>query len=418
MATEFIINFLIGFMSAVLASIAFFWLFYTKQISKLTQKSTLRISELEEESKVRLEEIYTLRIQHTKDQEELKRLKDELLKQTHHKEEQLITFENIAQKILDEKSQKIEQSQQHNLSQILEPFKENIKTFNQKIESYYQDEAKERFSLTKEIERLHSLNEQISQDAINLTKALKGDNKVQGDWGEYILERVLESSGLQKGREYEIQQEYKDTLGNRMRPDVIVHLPDQKDVIVDSKLSLTAYEKYHTSEEDEKEDYLKKHLDSIYTHIRQLSSKNYHKLNGIKTLDFVLMFIPIEAAFLLALEKDKTLYEKAYNQNIILVSPSTLLAVLRTIQNSWRYEYQNKNAHLIAKKAGDMHDKFIGFVEEMQTIEKSLQKAQLSYTNAFKKLSSGKGNLVTRAKQLKALDNGYSEKESKRLFEE
>lgn len=416
--TEFIINFLIGFLTAILVSVTIFWFLYTSKVETLKRLFAQDFQAKEQESRAILNELYTLRIEHAKNNEQLKRAKEELFESNNNKETQLNAFENIAQKILEDKSQKMQQSHQNNLSQILLPFKENIQAFNKKIETYYQDEAKERFSLTKEIEKLHTLNEQISQDAINLTNALKGDNKVQGDWGEYILERVLESSGLQKGREYEVQKEFKDDLGNRLRPDVIVHLPDEKDIIIDSKLSLNAYEKFHTCDPIEQDDHLKRHLDSIYAHIKHLSNKNYHKLPEVKTLDFVLLFIPIEAAFLLAVQKDKTLYEKAYSQNIILVSPSTLLAVLRTIQNSWRYEYQNKNVHIIAKKAGDMHDKFIAFVDEMQMIEKSLQKAQMSYNDAFKKLSSGKGNLINRAKQLKALDGVYHKKSQKSLFEE
>jgi DNA recombination protein RmuC len=314
--------------------------------------------------------------------------------------------------------QKNSKTSQLHLTTILQPFKENIKDFNLKIENYYKDESKERFSLVKEIEKLNLLNRQISQDAINLTNALKGDNKIQGDWGEYILERVLENSGLKKGREYEIQKEFKDENGRSLRPDVIIHLPDKKDIIIDSKLSLTAYEMYHSCQENEKDFYLQKHLSSIQTHIKLLSQKAYEKKIDINTLDFVLMFIPIEAAFLLAVQMDSGLYERAYSQNIILVSPSTLLAVLRTIQNSWRYEYQNNNAQLIAKKAGDMHDKFVGFVNEMQNVESSLLKAQNSYNDAFKKLSSGKGNLISRAKHLKELDGVYHKKETKELLEE
>lgn len=386
---DFFINYFIGFFSALLLFFGFFWIYFQKN---------------ERRSRAIIKRFYELKVEYARLQEQLQGAKNsnDMLK---------VEFENIANNIMLKNSK----TSQLHMANILQPFKENIKEFNLKIENYYKDESKERFSLVKEIEKLRLLNTQISQDAINLTNALKGDNKIQGDWGEYILERVLENSGLKKGREYEIQKEFKDEEGVRLRPDVIIHLPDKKDIIIDSKLSLTAYEMYHSSDENEKDFHLQKHLSSIHTHIKLLSQKEYEKKIDINSLDFVLMFIPIEAAFLLAVEMDRGLYERAYSQNIILVSPSTLLAVLRTIQNSWRYEYQNKNAHLIAKKAGDMHDKFVGFINEMQNVESSLLKAQNSYNDAFKKLSSGKGNLINRAKELKELDGVYHKKETKEV---
>jgi DNA recombination protein RmuC len=298
------------------------------------------------------------------------------------------------------------------MQNIINPFKQNIKEFNEKIENYYLSESKERFSLTKEIKNLKELNYKISQDAINLTNALKGDNKLQGNWGELILQRVLENSGLKEGREYEIQKEYRDKNDDKYRPDVIVHLPDKKHIIIDSKVSLIAYEKYfnENSSIEDKNNYLKEFLNSINLHIRSLSSKSYQELKTINSLDYVLMFIPIEGAFMLALDKDRDLYNRAYQYNIILVSQSTLLVVLRTIENSWRFEYQNKNAQIIAKKAGDLYDKFAGFLEEMQKIDNSLHKAQQSYNDAFKKLSSGKGNLMNRANELKELEGVYNKK--------
>lgn len=417
MNTDFLLNFLIGFLSASLVGFGLFWYYFTQKVGSLKYRYNSMLRESEEENRVMRNELYALRINHAKLEENHQSLIRELDRAENNKDQMRLEFENIAQHVLEQSSQKMQATNHQTLSHVLEPFKENIKQFNEKIENYYRDEVKERFSLTKEIEKLYSLNQQISKDAINLTNALKGDSKMQGDWGEYILERVLENSGLTKGREYEIQQEFRDRHGNRLRPDVIVHLPDSKDVIIDSKLSLNAYERYHNSDDVvAREEALQAHLQSINTHIKQLSNKNYQKLDKINTLDFVLMFIPIEAAFLLAVEKDNHLYERAYTQNIILVSPSTLLAVLRTIQNSWRYEYQNKNAELIAKKAGDMYDKFVAFVDEMQMVEKSLIKAQQSYESAFKKLSSGKGNLITRSKQLKELDGVYYHKETNEII--
>ncbi len=394
---DFYLNYFIGFLTALLIGFVLFWRYYLQK---------------EKESRAVIEAYQAVKIEHAVAQEKIDNIQNTNLQL---KEQ----FENIANSILEKNSKKIVLENQTNLTQILQPFKDNINAFNQKIETYYHDESKERFSLIKEIEKLQTLNQKISDDATNLTNALRGDNKIQGDWGEYILERVLESSGLKKDREYEIQKEFNGVVGEKLRPDVIVHLPDKKDIIIDSKLSLVSYERYHVSEDpDDREENLLSHLYSINNHIKQLSSKRYQDIPSINTLDFVLMFIPIESAFLLAVEKDRTLYERAYNQNIILVSPSTLLAVLRTIQNSWRYEYQNKNAQMIAKKAGDMHDKFVSFVDEMLLVEKSLAKAHSSYEDAFKKLSTGKGNLINRSRELKELDGVYHKKEQNKLLEE
>ncbi len=394
---DFYLNYFIGFLTALLIGFAFFWRYYIKR---------------EQESRALIEAYQAIQIEHAVAKEKINSIQNSNVQL---KEQ----FENIANAILEKNSKKMLFENQTSLSQILQPFKENINAFNQKIETYYHDESKERFSLIKEIEKLQLLNQKISDDANNLTNALKGDNKVQGDWGEFILERVLESSGLKKGREYEIQKEFEGVVGQKLRPDVVVHLPDKKDIIIDSKLSLVSYERFHVStDHEDREENLLSHLFSINNHIKQLSTKRYQDIPNINTLDFVLMFIPIESAFLLAVEKDRTLYERAYSQNIILVSPSTLLAVLRTIQNSWRYEYQNKNAQMIAKKAGAMHDKFVSFVDEMLLVEKSLTKAQNSYEDAFKKLSSGKGNLINRSRELKELDGVYHKKEQNKLLEE
>lgn len=394
---DFYLNYFIGFFVALLIGFALFWRYYIKK---------------EQESRALIKAYQDIQIKHAVAQEKIENIQNS---NTQLKEQ----FENIAHSILEKNSKKMLFENQTTMAQILQPFKENLNNFNQKIETYYHDESKERFSLIKEIEKLQLLNQKISDDATNLTNALKGDNKIQGDWGEYILERVLESSGLKKGREYEIQKEFNGVRGEKLRPDVIIHLPDKKDIIIDSKLSLVSYERFHASSDlEDKEKNLSSHLYSINNHIKQLSIKRYQDIPNINTLDFVLMFIPIESAFLLAVEKDRTLYERAYRQNIILVSPSTLLAVLRTIQNSWRYEYQNKNAQMIAKKAGDMHDKFVSFVDEMLLVEKALVKAHSSYEDAFKKLSSGKGNLVNRSRELKELDGVYHKKEQNIRLEE
>jgi DNA recombination protein RmuC len=402
-----IFSFFIGFLVALLFSIIIFYYIYNDATTHL-KKYIIQLHEesrgVKEDLTHKTERLQQQEIEIAKLAQELSFAKEKIAFLQQTKEEIKEEFENIAREVIENKSDTVSQKQQESLKLLLMPFAENIKSFQQKVEHFYMQESRERYSLIQEIHTLKNLNERISQDAVNLTNALKGDNKLQGNWGELILEKVLENSGLTKGREYEIQKAYKDEKGKIFKPDVIIHLPEKKDVIIDSKVSLKAYEQFHSAtEEEEKERYLKSHLDSVYMHIKTLSQKNYEKLEGIRTLDFVLLFIPIEAAFMTAIEADGSLYEKAYQKNIILVSPSTLLAVLRTIEHSWRYEYQNKNAKEIARKAGDLYDKFRGFLDSMQTIERSLHKAQHAYNEAFKRLSSGKGNLLDRAKELKEM---------------
>jgi len=315
-----------------------------------------------------------------------------------------LEFQNLANKIFEDKSQKFTDQNKENLDNVLKPVREQLIEFKKKIEDVYDKESKERVTLLSEIGHLKNLNERISEDAINLTNALKGQSKTRGSWGEMILERVLEQSGLQKGREYEVQAMHTSEEGQRRHPDVIVHLPEGKDIVIDSKVSLTAYEKYCSADTDEKrEKRLKEHVISIRTHIKELSNKRYEELEGISTLDFVLMFLPIEGAFWTAIESEQGLFNEAFDKNIMLVSPSTLLATLRIINNIWRYEDQNKNALIIAKKAGDLHDKFVGFVDALEDIGQKLGKAQESYLTAHKRLSEGTGNLVRRTEELKQL---------------
>jgi DNA recombination protein RmuC len=315
-----------------------------------------------------------------------------------------LEFQNVANKIFEDKSQKFTDQNRENIEGVLKPMREQLVDFKKKVEDVYDKESKDRVSLLNEIIHLKTLNERISEDALNLTNALKGQSKTRGAWGEMILERVLEESGLQKGREYEVQTMYAGDEGKRQHPDVIVHLPEGKDIVIDSKVSLTAYEKYCTAGTDEKrEKRLKEHIISIRTHIKSLSGKRYEELEGIRTLDFVLMFMPIEGAFWTAIESEQGLFNEAFNKNIMLVSPSTLLATLRIINNIWRYEDQNKNALIIAKKAGDLYDKFVGFVEALEDVGQKIGKAQESYHTARKRLSEGKGNLVRRSEELRQL---------------
>jgi DNA recombination protein RmuC len=319
-------------------------------------------------------------------------------------------FAQLAQTILEEKGKTFTEQHQSTLLHLITPLKEQIKGFEQKIQDTYEKETRDRLTLSHEIKHLKELNQQISQDAVNLTQALKGDRKAQGTWGEVILERVLNLSGLEKGREYDTQTSLKNDENKTFQPDVIVHLPDNKDIIIDSKVSLVAYERMQSAEESEKAPHLAAHLQSLRTHIKSLSDKEYQKLKGVQTLDFVLMFVPIEPALTLAMQADDQLFNEALVRNIVLVTPSTLLATLRTIQNIWRFEYQNQNALKIAQKAGDLYDKFVSFTEDMQDIGKRLESTHKSYEGAMNKLKEGRGNLVKRAEELKIMGAQTSKK--------
>ena len=313
-------------------------------------------------------------------------------------------FENLANRIIEEKSKKFTEQNKLNIGEVLNPLREQLGDFKKKIEDVYDKETRDRQSLYHEIKNLKTLNEQMSQDAINLTRALKGESKKRGNWGEVILERVLEESGLKNGREYETQGSFRDENNNRYMPDVVVHLPDNKDVIIDSKVSLIAYDKYCSLEDEtERKKALDEHLASVRAHVSELQGKNYDKLLGINSLDMVLMFVPIEPALMLAFEYDENLFRDAFKQRIYLVSPSTLTMNLQIIHNVWRNEYQNQNAKKIAKSAANLYDKFVGFVEALEEIGKNLNKAQTSWDDAHKRLTSGRGNLVGRAEAMRKL---------------
>lgn len=313
-------------------------------------------------------------------------------------------FQNLANKILEEKSLKFTEQNQQNIGQVLKPLREQLGDFRRKVEDVYEKESKDRISLFHEIKHLKDLNQKISDDAVNLTNALKGQTKTQGTWGEVILERVLEESGLHNGREYETQGSFTSAEGKRLRPDVIVHLPEGKDIIIDSKVSLTAYERYCSSDNDnQRQIALKEHIASLKAHIKGLSVKNYEDLPDIKSLDFVLLFVPIESAFITAVENDRNIFREAFDKNIIVVSPTTLLATLKTVHNIWRHEYQNLNALEIAEKAGSLYDQFVLFVQSMDDIGDKLGKATDAYQTARKRLVDGKGNLVGRTEKLKKL---------------
>jgi DNA recombination protein RmuC len=312
-------------------------------------------------------------------------------------------FENLANKIFDEKTNKFSEQSKANLSEILNPLREKITEFQSKVEETNKESIDRFASLRQQLLNLKELNQQMSQDAQNLVRALKGDTKAQGDWGEIQLERILERSGLRKGEEYTVQESFTTEEG-RKRPDVIVHLPENKKIIIDSKVSLVHYERFVSAEtEEEKNLNLRSFIDSVKKHIKDLSDKKYQNLFDEGSLDFVLMFIPIEPAFSLAIQFGENLYVDAYDKNIVIVSPSTLLATLRTIANIWKQEYQNQNVLEIAKQSGALYDKFVGFVDDLVAVGNRIDQTKSSYVDAMKKLSEGSGNLINRAEKIKKL---------------
>ena len=313
-------------------------------------------------------------------------------------------FQLLANTILEEKSKKFTEQNQVNLGGILLPLQEKIKEFQTQVADTYDKDSKERLTLKNEIERLATLNGKISEDAINLTQALKGNNKTQGIWGEMVLETVLESSGLRRGEEYQVQNSFEREEGGLHRPDVIIHLPEQRHMIVDAKMSLVAYERYVSATNDEERaESLKQHLVSVRAHIKGLSDKNYQTLTGLKAPDFVMLFIAVEPAFMLAFSHDQSLFNDALAKNVLLVSPSTLLANLRTIAYIWRQEQQNRNAQEIAQQCAKLYDKFVGFVEDLDDVGRKLGQTQKSFDDAKSKLSTGRGNLIRQAEQVKNL---------------
>ena len=312
-------------------------------------------------------------------------------------------FAELAGKIFDEREQRFAETSQQRLGQLLDPLKERIQSFEKRVEESYQAEARERFSLGKELERLQQLNLRLSDEATNLTRALKGQ-KTQGNWGELILERVLEHAGLEKGREYQTQVNLKGPDGERFQPDVLIYLPGDRQVVVDSKVSLTAYQQYVAAEDAALgQAALKQHVQSLRNHVKGLSDKDYKRLEGLHSLDFVLLFVPIEAAFSAALQAEPNLFQEAFDRHIVIVSPTTLLATLRVIDSLWKQERQSQNAREIAERAGWLYDKFVLFIQDLDEVGNRLQQLDKAYSAARNKLTDGRGNLVSRVEQLKLL---------------
>ena len=312
-------------------------------------------------------------------------------------------FEILASKMLEEKSEKFTLQNKENIKNILNPLQEKIKNFEDKVDSTQKESISMHSALKEQLLGLKDLNVQMTKEATNLTRALKGDSKMQGNWGELVLERVLEKSGLEKDREYFVQQSFTNATGSRVLPDVVLHLPDNKKMIIDSKVSLTDYERYVNADEDNRSQFLKAHVNSIRKHVDQLSEKKYEDLYDIESPDFVLMFIPIEPAFAVAINEDNSIYNKAFEKNIVIVTPSTLLATLRTIDTMWNNEKQQRNAIEIARQAGALYDKFQGLVTDLTGVGKKIDQAKTDYSAAMNKLVEGKGNLITSVQKLKKL---------------
>ncbi|WP_417800907.1 DNA recombination protein RmuC [Tenacibaculum sp.] len=362
----------------------------TKENSELRREKEFSSIELARKN----EELKNLQLKLQENKEEVEKLQDKFTKE----------FENLANKILDEKSNKFTEQNKKNIKDILNPLQEKIQTFEKKVEDTQKESISMHSALKEQLLGLKELNAQMSKETLNLTKALKGDSKTQGNWGELVLERVLEKSGLEKDREYFVQQSFTNDEGKRIMPDVVIHLPDNKKMVVDSKVSLTAYEQYVNSEDDiVKERFAKEHVNSLKRHVEQLSEKKYEDIYKIESPDFVLLFVPIEPAFAVALNEDNTLYNKAFERNIVIVTPTTLLATLRTIDTMWNNEKQQRNALEIARQAGALYDKFQGLLTDLVNIGKKIDGTKADYAAAMNKLVEGRGNLITSVEKLKKM---------------
>jgi DNA recombination protein RmuC len=419
---ESLINIFVYIFVGLLVGAGAIWLVLRERISSAAEKgkgeSQVEIARLNERLAASQEDVRRL----TSEKENLAALRDQLtaeqqrlstkvaelattLESERSRDEQLTNrFKSLASDILEDKSKRFTEQNQINLNQLLEPLKVKITEFQGKVHDVYVKEGQDRSALAEQVKQLMALNNQLSKDAHNLTSALKGQAKVQGNWGELILEHVLEASGLRKGHEYDVQESHTREDGSRAQPDVVVHLPEDRHLIVDAKVSLKAYEEYSNAETDHQRDSaMKRHLDSVRGHIKELSEKNYQQLYGLKSPDFVLMFIPVEPAFMLAIAHDSDLWQDALKQNVMLVSPSTLLFVLRTVAHLWRQEQQNRNAQEIASRGSELYDKLVGFVEDLDKLGDRLNQAKDVYDKAYGKFTAGRGNVIRQAEMLKGL---------------
>jgi len=382
-----------------------------KDVEHLNQRIENSINEFKEQRKreeVLLSEKLELSAEVSAKENKIQNLEEKLTEQKQEMEKMQKHFSKefklIADSILKQNSKEFSEAHQKELNEILSPLKEKIKSFEENINQKYNDELKERSYLKKELEQLLKLNQTLNEQAENLSTALKGENKTQGNWGELVLERILESSGLIKGQEYEVQYSDTNNENKRIQADVIVRLPDDKHIVIDSKVSLVAYEKLILAEDEaERENQLKLHLTSIKSHIKNLSEKNYQTASSINSPDFVLLFIPIESSFSLAMQGDTDIYSYAWDRKVVIVSPTTLLATLRTIASVWKHERHNRNANEIAERAGRLYDKFKSFVDDMQKIDKGIASAKNAYDDAFNKLKTGKGNIIGRIENMREL---------------
>ncbi len=399
---------IIDILAGILVGATIVWLVVRASGAKTTQLLKSRVAELtsendaltqllaaeQEQNKTLIAEVATLK-------EANKNLADQQEENARRLKEQ---FENLANDILEQKSRKFTDQNKENLGHLLNPLKEKIENFEKKVEQSNKDSLAWNATLKQQIAHLAELNKQINEEAKNLTLALKGETKTQGNWGEFILESILEKSGLVKDREYVVQESMTTEEGKRYQPDVVVKLPDDKHVIIDAKVSLVAYERFvNSSDEEERKQQLNLHVQSVRRHIRQLSDKEYQKLRDKEGLDFVLMFIPVEPAFSLAVQADNEIFLDAFDKNIVIVSPSTLIATLRTIASIWKNEYQSRNAIEIARQSGNLYDKFVGLTNDLLKVGRSMDAAKDTYEEAMNKLSTGKGNLVGRVENLKKL---------------
>lgn len=419
---EPLIYIFISLFAGLLVGAGAIWLILRERISSAGEKvrgegqvETARLNErltASQENVKRLtsenENFAALRDQLTLEQQRLSAKVAELttaLDSERSREEELSNrFKVLASEILEDKSKRFTEQNQSNLNDLLGPLNVKITEFQNKVQEVYVKEGQDRSALAEQVKQLMALNNQLSKDAHNLTSALKGQAKTQGNWGEFILERVLEASGLRKGYEYDVQESHTREDSSRAQPDVVVHMPEDRHLIVDAKVSLKAYEEYANSETDHQRDAaIRRHLDSVRGHIKDLSGKNYQKLYALKSLDFVLMFIPVEPAFMLAIAHDSDLWQDAWKKNVLLVSPSTLLFVLRTVAHLWRQEQQNRNAHEIANRGADLYDKLVGFVKDLESVGTKLKDAQNVYEDAHNKFTSGRGNVIRQAEMLKEL---------------